>query len=180
MVLEYPDIPYYIAHFPDYSHLVTANWRKSSGHEDTWAKVEPQSVTPPLWDVYYLNEDDRSDPSAVAVTEIEGDVYVVVSHTLQDSVGFYNSAGQPVYPYVEEAGTYPMGIDITEDPENPGDYYALVACRDEDSVAVISFSGGLVDKWYAGNEPVDLRVVTVDSEWKCYVVNKTVPFQSVG
>jgi hypothetical protein len=60
MVLEYPDIPYYIAHFPDYSHLVTANWRKSSGHEDTWAKVEPQSVTPPLWDVYYLNEDDRS------------------------------------------------------------------------------------------------------------------------
>ena len=73
-----------------------------------------------------------------------------------------------------------MGIDITEDPDDPGDYYALVACRDEDSVAVISFSGGLVDKWYAGNEPVDLRVVTVDDEWKCYVVNKTVQYQSVG
>lgn len=161
--------------------LVTANWRFFTGHEDTWAKVEPQIVTPPQWYVYYLEEDDRSDPSGVAVTVINGAVHVVVSHTQQDSVGFYDAAGHVIYPPgVEEAGDYPMGIDITEDPENPGGYYALVACRDEDSVAVISFASGLVDKWYAGNEPVDLRAVSVNEEWKCYVVNKTAPLQNLG
>jgi DNA-binding beta-propeller fold protein YncE len=177
-VLPHPDIPYYIANFRDFSYLVTANWRNSSGHADTWAKVEPLITGEPDWDVYELDEDDTSNPGGIATIEIDGDPVVIVSYSEQDSIGIYDEYGDLLGLF--EAGDYPMGIDITEDPESAGDYYALVACRDEDSVAVISLDSGLFDKWYAGNEPVDLRCVTVNDTWYCYVVNKSVPLQSVG
>lgn len=97
----------------------------------------------------------------------------MVSHSDQAMVVDYRLNGNPYDSY--EVGSYPMGIDISALPQNPAEQYAFVACRDDNSVAVISLDHGLEYTWDAGLSPYDLRAATINDEWRLYIVNQKTP-----
>ncbi len=176
MRMHEPDFPHGIHHFPDYSYVITANFRFDQVNTDGFSKDEPQTAGQPSWETYNLNPEGTKSPGGLAITEIdvEGEsvIRIYISESDNDWMGVYNIKGEAVSPNPIPVQLKPLGMHIVTDPSDPSTQYLFVANNLSNSITKVTLPSYSLDHLEsAGESPVDVRAVTIDGQGRLYVVN---------